>query len=176
MEAATTSAPSSSSPNGSAPGRGPRSYDAIVVGGGHNGLTTTAYLAKAGLRVICLERRDILGGACVTEELIPGSKWSSCAFIAGLLRPEIIAELEPERRGAYAGAVGYFSPDGSMDSCIVLRTGVVKDGTLHVQAGAGIVADSDPVSEQRECEAKAGALFAAAREAYARASAVRFGQ
>ena len=57
---------------------------------------------------------------------------------------EIIAELEPETRGAYAGGVGYFSPDGSMDSCIVLRTAVVKDGVMHVQAGAGIVADSDP--------------------------------
>ncbi len=78
---------------------------------------------------------------------------------------EIIAELEPETRGAYAGGVGYFSPDGSMDSCIVLRTAVVKDGVMHVQAGAGIVADSDPAYEQRECEAKSGALFAAAREA-----------
>ena len=89
---------------------------------------------------------------------------------------EIIAELEPERRGAYAGGVGYFSPDGSMDSCIVLRTGVVKDGMLHVQAGAGIVADSDAAAEQRECEAKAGALLAAARDAYARASDGRTGQ
>jgi anthranilate synthase component 1 len=89
---------------------------------------------------------------------------------------EIIAELEPETRGAYAGGVGYFSPDGSMDSCIVLRTAVVKDGTMHVQAGAGIVADSDPAYEQRECEAKAGALFAAAREAVRRASEPGFGQ
>jgi anthranilate synthase component 1 len=89
---------------------------------------------------------------------------------------EIIAELEPETRGAYAGGVGYFSPDGSMDSCIVLRTAVVKDGVMHVQAGAGIVADSDPASEQRECEAKAGALFAAAREAEMRASEAGFGQ
>ena len=89
---------------------------------------------------------------------------------------EIIAELEPETRGAYAGGVGYFSPDGSMDSCIVLRTAVVKDGMMHVQAGAGIVADSDPQSEQKECEAKAGALFAAAREAIARASEAGFGQ
>jgi anthranilate synthase component 1 len=89
---------------------------------------------------------------------------------------EIIAELEPETRGAYAGGVGYFSPDGSMDSCIVLRTAVVKDGVMHVQAGAGIVADSDPASEQRECEAKAGALFAAAREAEARAIEAGFGQ
>jgi anthranilate synthase component I len=89
---------------------------------------------------------------------------------------EIIAELEPETRGAYAGGVGYFAPDGSLDSCIVLRTAVVKDGMMHVQAGAGIVADSDPAYEQRECEAKAGALIAAAREAVARASDAGFGQ
>ena len=89
---------------------------------------------------------------------------------------EIIAELEPETRGAYAGGVGYFAPDGSIDSCIVLRTGIVKDGTLHVQAGAGIVADSDPAYEQRECEAKAGALIAAAREAVRVAGEAGFGQ
>ena len=89
---------------------------------------------------------------------------------------EIIAELEPETRGAYAGGVGYFAPDGSVDSCIVLRTGIVKDGVLHVQAGAGIVADSDPAYEQRECEAKAGALIAAAREAVRVAGEAGFGQ
>ncbi|PAX09348.1 anthranilate synthase component I family protein [Sphingomonas lenta] len=89
---------------------------------------------------------------------------------------EVIAELEPERRGAYAGGVGYFSPDGSMDSCIVLRTAVVKDGTIHAQAGAGIVADSDPAYEQRECEAKAGAILAAACDAVSRAGETRFGQ
>lgn len=89
---------------------------------------------------------------------------------------EIIAELEPETRGAYAGGVGYFAPDGNLDSCIVLRTGVVKDGMLHVQAGAGIVADSTPEYEQRECEAKAGALIAAAREAVRVAGEASFGQ
>jgi anthranilate synthase component 1 len=89
---------------------------------------------------------------------------------------QVIAELEQETRGAYAGGVGYFSPDGSMDSCIVLRTAVVKDGTMHVQAGAGIVADSNAEYEQRECEAKASALLAAAREAIAQASNPRFGQ
>lgn len=89
---------------------------------------------------------------------------------------EIIAELEPETRGAYAGGVGYFSPDGSLDSCIVLRTGVVKDGTLHVQAGAGIVADSNPEYEQHECEAKASALIAAAREAVRVAGEADYGQ
>jgi anthranilate synthase component 1 len=89
---------------------------------------------------------------------------------------EIIAELEPETRGAYAGGVGYFAPDGNLDTCIVLRTGVIKDGVLHVQAGAGIVADSDPAYEQRECEAKAGALIAAAREAVRVADEAGFGQ
>ncbi len=89
---------------------------------------------------------------------------------------EIISELEAETRGAYAGGVGYFSPDGSMDSCIVLRTAVVKDGTMHVQAGAGIVADSIPAYEQRECEIKSGALIAAAKEAIRVAGEARFGQ
>jgi anthranilate synthase component 1 len=89
---------------------------------------------------------------------------------------EIIAELEPETRGAYAGGVGYFAPDGSVDSCIVLRTAVVKDRVMHVQAGAGIVADSDPDYELAECRAKAGALIAAAREAVRVASEPGFGQ
>ena len=89
---------------------------------------------------------------------------------------EIIAELEPETRGPYAGGVGYFAPDGSVDSCIVLRTAVVKDGVMHVQAGAGIVADADPAYEQRECEAKAAALLAAAREAKRIAEEPGFGQ
>lgn len=89
---------------------------------------------------------------------------------------EIIAALEPETRGPYAGGVGYFSPDGSVDSCIVLRTAVVKDGMLHVQAGAGIVADSDPAYEAAECRHKAGALIAAAREAVEVASEADFGQ
>ncbi|GGE07653.1 anthranilate synthase component I [Polymorphobacter glacialis] len=89
---------------------------------------------------------------------------------------QVIAELEPEARGAYAGGVGYFSPDGAMDSCIVLRTAVVKDGVMHVQAGAGIVADSIAEYEQRECEAKAGALIAAAKEALRAAAGAGFGQ
>ena len=89
---------------------------------------------------------------------------------------QVIAELEKTTRGPYAGGVGYFAPDGSLDSCIVLRTAVIKDGTMHVQAGAGIVADSDPAYEQRECEAKAGALFAAAQEAIRIAREPGFGQ
>ena len=78
---------------------------------------------------------------------------------------EIIDELETDKRGIYAGCIGYFGAAGEMDTCIVLRTAVVKDATMHVQAGAGIVYDSDPASEARECRNKARALFRAAEEA-----------
>ena len=80
---------------------------------------------------------------------------------------QIIDELESEKRGlAYAGAVGYIGADGSVDTCIVLRTGLVKDGVLYVQAGGGIVADSDPAAEYEETLQKAGALRSAAAEAW----------
>ena len=75
---------------------------------------------------------------------------------------EIIDELEREKRGVYAGGVGYFSADGGMDTCIALRTGVVKDGTLYVQAGGGVVHDSDPEAEYQETVNKAKSLMHAA--------------
>ena len=89
---------------------------------------------------------------------------------------QIIDELEKEKRGLYAGTVGYFSAAGEMDTCIVLRTALVKDGKMYVQAGAGIVADSDPAFEQQECINKAKALFRAAEEARRFASAAKRGQ
>jgi anthranilate synthase component 1 len=89
---------------------------------------------------------------------------------------QIIDELEKEKRGLYAGAVGYFSAAGEMDTCIVLRTALIKDGTMYVQAGAGIVADSDPAAEQQECINKAKALFRAAEEARRFASVAKRGQ
>jgi len=89
---------------------------------------------------------------------------------------QIIDELEKEKRGLYAGAVGYFSAAGEMDTCIVLRTALIKDGTMYVQAGAGIVADSDPATEQQECINKAKALFRAAEEARRFASVAKRGQ
>jgi phytoene dehydrogenase-like protein len=69
-------------------------YDAIVIGGGHNGLTSAAYLAKAGKKVLVLERRHLVGGAAVTEEIYPGFKYSVCSYVVSLLRPEVIRELE----------------------------------------------------------------------------------
>jgi anthranilate synthase component 1 len=80
---------------------------------------------------------------------------------------QIIDELESVKRGlTYAGAVGYIGADGSVDTCIVLRTGLVKDGVLHVQAGGGVVADSEPDAEYEETLQKAGALRSAAGEAW----------
>src|SRR4051794_18274187 len=74
-------------------------YDLIVVGGGHNGLVTAAYVARAGWRVLVLERREVLGGACVTEEVWPGFQVSTAAYVNSLLRPEIIRDLDLKRHG-----------------------------------------------------------------------------
>ncbi|MGB7186441.1 MAG: NAD(P)/FAD-dependent oxidoreductase, partial [Candidatus Acidiferrales bacterium] len=77
----------------------PKSYDVIIIGGGHNGLVNAAYLARAGKKVLVLERRYVLGGAAVTEEIIPGFKFSVCSYVVSLLRPEIIRDLDLPRHG-----------------------------------------------------------------------------
>src|SRR5437867_11503366 len=77
----------------------PLRHDAIIVGAGHNGLVTAAYLGRAGRRVLVLERRELVGGACVTEELWPGFKVSTAAYVTSLLRPEIIRDLALDRHG-----------------------------------------------------------------------------
>jgi len=89
---------------------------------------------------------------------------------------EIIDELEKDKRGIYAGCIGYFGAGGEMDTCIVLRASIVKDGLMHVQAGAGVVYDSSPAAEQKECVDKARALFRAAEEAVRFAAQGKRGQ
>src|ERR1700759_3145685 len=81
------------------PSNGPSKYDAIIIGGGHNGLVAAAYMARAGRKVLVLERRHVLGGAAVTEEIFPGFKFSVCSYVVSLLRPEIIRDLELAKHG-----------------------------------------------------------------------------
>ena len=76
-----------------------RKRDVIIIGGGHNGLTCAAYLAKKGIDVLVLERRHTIGGAAVTEEIFPGYKFSRASYLAGLLRPQIIDELNLKKYG-----------------------------------------------------------------------------
>lgn len=101
----------------------------------------------------------------VIDALIGGFPAGTVSGAPKVRAMEIIDELEKHKRGVYAGCVGYFSADGEMDTCIVLRTAIIKDGKMYVQAGAGIVADSNAESEHQECVNKAKALIRAAEEA-----------
>ena len=104
--------------------------------------------------------RDDVTPMDALRESLPAGTLSGAPKIRAM---QIIDELEPVRRGPYGGAVGYLSYTGELDTCIYIRSALVKDGRVHVQAGAGIVADSDAASEVRETEAKAGSVFAAIR-------------
>ena len=101
----------------------------------------------------------------VIDALVAGFPAGTVSGAPKVRAMQIVDELEINKRGIYGGCVGYFGADGEMDTCIVLRTAIVKDGKMYVQAGAGVVADSNPESELQECVNKAKALFRAAEEA-----------
>ena len=105
-----------------------------------------------------------LGAIDVLRATFPAGTVSGAPKVRAM---EIIDELEPVKRGIYAGAVGYLGFDGNMDVAIALRTGVVKDGVLYAQAGGGVVADSEPEAEWQETQNKARALLRAAEIAEA---------
>lgn len=110
----------------------PERYDAVVIGGGHNGLVAATYLARSGLGVLVLERRDLIGGACVTEELFPGYRLSSCSYICHLLQEKVIVDLELPRHGfeVYALEPARFHPFPDGRSLVVWND--------HARTAAGI--------------------------------------
>jgi anthranilate synthase component 1 len=99
------------------------------------------------------------------DALIAGFPAGTVSGAPKIRAMEIIDELEPERRGIYGGCIGYIAANGEVDTCIALRTAIVKDGMLYVQAGGGVVADSDPEAEYEETCSKARALLLAAEQA-----------
>lgn len=117
------------------------------------------------MHIVSEVRGRIRPGVDALEALAAGFPAGTLSGAPKVRAMEIIEELEPSRRGLYAGGVGYFGADGDMDTCIALRTALVKDGVLYAQAGCGVVADSDPVAEYEETRQKARALFRAAEEA-----------
>jgi len=137
----STTAPTSTSSNGGSPATGGGTWDAIVVGGGHNGLTTGAYLARSGLRTLILERRDILGGACVTEEVWPGARVSRCSYVVSMLQPKVVADLELKRYGYEAHpldpAYAAMTPDGPIifhDDLVKTQESIAKFSKKDAEA------------------------------------------
>ncbi|HXR94721.1 MAG TPA: anthranilate synthase component I [Rhizomicrobium sp.] len=119
---------------------------------------------------------EIRPGLDAVDALAAGLPAGTLSGAPKIRAMQIIDEFEKEKRGPYGGAVGYFGADGSMDTCIVLRTALVKEGMMYVQAGGGVVADSEPEAEYQETVNKARALMAAAEEAVRFASSARKGQ
>ncbi len=108
---------------------------------------------------------QLAAGLDAVDALVGGFPAGTLTGAPKIRAMQIIEELEPIRRGIYGGCIGYFAADGTMDTCIGLRTALVKDGVMHVQAGGGVVADSTPEAEYEETRQKARALFRAAEEA-----------
>ena len=127
------------------------------------------------MHIVSNVQGKLAGNRDALDALVAGFPAGTVSGAPKVRAMQIIDDLEKEKRGLYAGCVGYFSAAGEMDTCIALRTALIKDGKMYVQAGAGIVADSDPDFEQQECINKAKALFRAAEEARRFASAAKRG-
>ena len=127
------------------------------------------------MHIVSNVQGKLAGNRDALDALVAGFPAGTVSGAPKVRAMQIIDDLEKEKRGLYAGCVGYFSAAGEMDTCIALRTALIKDGKMYVQAGAGIVADSDPDFEQQECINKAKALFRAAEEARRFASADKRG-
>ena len=125
-------------------------------------LSTTCNFASASTSQVEGNIRDNLDAI---DALIAGFPAGTVSGAPKIRAMELIDDLEPDRRGVYAGAIGYISVAGDLDTCIALRTAIIKNHTMHVQAGAGIVYDSDPEAEYEETQNKARALIRAAGEA-----------
>ena len=128
------------------------------------------------MHIVSNVEAKLAAGHDALDALIAGFPAGTVSGAPKVRAMQIIDALEHEKRGPYAGCIGYFGADGAMDTCIVLRTAIVKDGRMHVQAGAGIVHDSIASAEQQECFNKARALFKAAEEAVRFASRAKRGQ
>ncbi|MBX9746581.1 MAG: chorismate-binding protein, partial [Hyphomonadaceae bacterium] len=109
---------------------------------------------------------ELAHGLTALDALMAGFPHGTVTGAPKIRAMEIINEVEPHKRGIYAGGVGYFGAGGDMDTCIALRTAIVKDGAMHVQAGGGVVLDSDAEAELQETLHKSRALFRAAAEAW----------
>ncbi|MGE3143570.1 MAG: anthranilate synthase component I family protein, partial [Hyphomonadaceae bacterium] len=151
---------------GRAPGSNAASLD--TPGSAHVRVTSSFGVERYShvMHVVSNVEGDLAEGLDALDALFAGFPAGTVSGAPKVRAMEVINEMEPHKRGIYGGGVGYFSAGGEMDTCIALRTGVVKDGRLYVQAGGGVVLDSDPQLEFEETQHKSRALFRAAAEAW----------
>jgi anthranilate synthase component 1 len=148
----------------------PKGYNAAAAQpGSANVRVTEAFTIERYshvMHIVSNVEGEIAEGKDALDALIAGFPHGTVTGAPKIRAMEIINEVEPHKRGVYAGGIGYFGAGGDMDTCIALRTGIIKDGALYVQAGGGVVLDSDPELELQETQHKSRALFRAAAEAW----------